>query len=169
MPNLMCNVIFSLTLYALLCKPSKFLTVMLCQYHAGRYMVECSRTNLKLITFVMMNMGNHVTARMSLIWTGSLHLQILVKRKHLIGISKTLITMHILYTCFFSVINSLFESSIFLHWIYTFLKSWSKGERQMLNFRCQIEAQGLWYPTLNIFQLLNNGKEWGLKLLQLLV
>lgn len=44
-------------------------------------MEECSRTNIAIvITFVMMNMEMHVTAPISLTWTGFRLLEILVKR-----------------------------------------------------------------------------------------
>ncbi|MCI11405.1 hypothetical protein A2U01_0032505, partial [Trifolium medium] len=47
---------------------------------AGKFLEEWVRTNIvKAITFVMKNMEMHVIARISLMWTGFLLLEILVK------------------------------------------------------------------------------------------
>lgn len=51
-------------------------------------MEECSRTNIvTVITSAMMNMEMHVTAPISLTWTGFLLLEHLVKRNCLKGSS----------------------------------------------------------------------------------
>lgn len=62
-------------------------------------MDEWSRTNFVIvITFVMMNMEMHVTAPISLMWTGFLLLEILVKRNYLKGSYETLIILHFSFT-----------------------------------------------------------------------
>lgn len=50
---------------------------------------------VRVIIFVMMNMEMHVTAPISLMWTGFLLLEILVKRNCLKGSFETLISNHI--------------------------------------------------------------------------